>query len=312
LQSVTALTDHTGEQVETTEYGPFGEMTGVSGSSPNSLKYTGRLYDEITGHYYYRARHYDPETGRFISEDPLGFEAGINFYAYVLNNPINFNDPDGLILNYVIGGGSSVLMGYGLSMLTGQDYSWKNAAIDFTLGAVGVGVINKGSKLWQLHKVKNMAVPGRELGVIGENLAGIAPKGKTAISSLTGNAVRRFPDKLDDLGNITEVKNVLEISAKDATQIFDSILYSQKMGGTTTLLTRGSATNISRVQGFVDDGLLQLGKIPRISPSGVANLSNSASAGIGLGVGAGNNASGGFVLYPNKPNTNMLQSVYAK
>jgi hypothetical protein len=62
----------------------------------------------------------------------------------------------------------------------------------------------------------------------------------------------------------------------------------------------------------VDDGLLQLGKIPRISPSGVANLSNSASAGIGLGVGAGNNASGGFVLYPNKPNTNMLQSVYAK
>ena len=45
--------------------------------------------------YYYRARYYDPEIGRFISEDPLGFEAGINFYAYVNNNPINFNDPFG-------------------------------------------------------------------------------------------------------------------------------------------------------------------------------------------------------------------------
>ena len=39
---------------------------------------------------------YDPEIGRFLNEDPLGFEAGINFYVYVHNNPVNFNDSDGL------------------------------------------------------------------------------------------------------------------------------------------------------------------------------------------------------------------------
>ena len=37
---------------------------------------------------YYRARYYDPTAGRFLSEDPTGFMAGMNFYAYVTNNPI--------------------------------------------------------------------------------------------------------------------------------------------------------------------------------------------------------------------------------
>ena len=45
---------------------------------------------------YYRARYYDPKIGRFISEDPIGFYGGHNFYGYVANNPIRFTDPRGL------------------------------------------------------------------------------------------------------------------------------------------------------------------------------------------------------------------------
>ena len=45
---------------------------------------------------YYRARYYDQNPGRFISEDPFDFAGGINFYAYSQNNPILVTDPFGL------------------------------------------------------------------------------------------------------------------------------------------------------------------------------------------------------------------------
>ena len=58
--------------------------------------YTGREPD-ATGLVYYRARYYDPGQRRFTQRDPIGFGGGINQYAYVQNNPINFNDPNGLL-----------------------------------------------------------------------------------------------------------------------------------------------------------------------------------------------------------------------
>src|SRR5215469_11990327 len=50
---------------------------------------------------YYRARYYDPTTGRFLSEDPIGFVAGENFYSYVENDSLNFVDSFGLCSNDV-------------------------------------------------------------------------------------------------------------------------------------------------------------------------------------------------------------------
>ena len=44
---------------------------------------------------YYRARYYNPTTGRFLSEDPIGFQGGFNLYAYANENPLRFNDPFG-------------------------------------------------------------------------------------------------------------------------------------------------------------------------------------------------------------------------
>jgi RHS repeat-associated protein len=68
----------------------------TSGASTNSVQYTGRENDG-TGLHYYRARYYHPDLQRFISEDPVGLEAGdVNFYVYVSNSPLNFVDPFGL------------------------------------------------------------------------------------------------------------------------------------------------------------------------------------------------------------------------
>jgi RHS repeat-associated protein len=58
--------------------------------------FTGREWDPETGLYYYRARYYDPKLGRFVSEDPIKFLGGANFYAYVENSPTTRRDPSGL------------------------------------------------------------------------------------------------------------------------------------------------------------------------------------------------------------------------
>ena len=98
LGSITALTDQAGATVQKYEYDSFGEI--ISVSDPSFIQpytYTAREYDRETGLYYYRARYYDAEIGRFISEDPIGFEGGINYFTYVENNSLNWLDPYGLV-----------------------------------------------------------------------------------------------------------------------------------------------------------------------------------------------------------------------
>jgi RHS repeat-associated protein len=96
LGSVTSLTNSAGAAAETYTYDSFGKVTASSGSLTNPFQYTGREMDPETGLYYYRARYYDPSVGRFLGEDPIGFQAGdSNFYRYVQNGPVSLTDPQG-------------------------------------------------------------------------------------------------------------------------------------------------------------------------------------------------------------------------
>lgn len=96
LGSTIALGDGSGTLQTQYTYEPFGFTTQTGSSSTSSYKYTGRE-DDGTGLSYYRARYYHPRLQRFISEDPIGFEAGdMNVYAYVGNNPVGYVDPYGL------------------------------------------------------------------------------------------------------------------------------------------------------------------------------------------------------------------------
>jgi RHS repeat-associated protein len=94
LGSTNGLTDSTGALTSQTAYDSFGNATNSSFS--NRYQFTGREFDNFTGLHYYRARWYDANLGRFISEDPIGIAGGINQYSYVSNNSINKNDPLGL------------------------------------------------------------------------------------------------------------------------------------------------------------------------------------------------------------------------
>jgi len=87
LGSITSLSNSAGVLAQTYTYDSFGNETASSGSLTNFFRYTGREFDTETNLYYDRARYLDPSTGRFLSEDPLRFAAGPNFYPYVRNEP---------------------------------------------------------------------------------------------------------------------------------------------------------------------------------------------------------------------------------
>lgn len=77
-------------------YDPWGNVISSTGTLANPLRYTSREYDAESGLYFYRARYYDPQVGRFISRDPKGIQGGLNLYAYVGNHPTNATDALGL------------------------------------------------------------------------------------------------------------------------------------------------------------------------------------------------------------------------
>lgn len=94
LGTTRALTNPSGAVTSSLSYDSYGNVT--SGSVPTRYIYSGREIDSDTSLMYYRARWYDSKQGRFVSEDPIGFEGGdMNLYSYVLDNPLNGTDPEG-------------------------------------------------------------------------------------------------------------------------------------------------------------------------------------------------------------------------
>jgi RHS repeat-associated protein len=94
--SITSLTNNVGAIVATYTTDTFGRQLSSTGTVVNPFRYTGREWEGEIGLYYYRARYYDANAGRFVSEDPIRFMAGdVNFYSYVTQDPINFRDPSG-------------------------------------------------------------------------------------------------------------------------------------------------------------------------------------------------------------------------
>jgi RHS repeat-associated protein len=90
------MLDTSGRIVWSASYDSFGNITIETEAIPNNLRLAGQYQDEETGLYYNWNRYYDPSTGRYISADPIGLDGGMNLYAYVQNDPVNWIDPNGL------------------------------------------------------------------------------------------------------------------------------------------------------------------------------------------------------------------------
>jgi RHS repeat-associated protein len=94
LGSVVSTTNSAGAIAQSRQYDAWGNL--LTGATVGSYAFAGREWEPETQLYFYRARFYDAKIGRFLSEDPLGFQADGNFYRYVLDNPVNLIDPMGL------------------------------------------------------------------------------------------------------------------------------------------------------------------------------------------------------------------------
>jgi RHS repeat-associated protein len=95
LGSVREVENSAGVMQARYDYDPYGRMTIIAGSFTADHGYAGMYYHAASGLNLTLFRAYDSDLGRWLSRDPIQESGGLNLYAYVFNNPLNFNDPAG-------------------------------------------------------------------------------------------------------------------------------------------------------------------------------------------------------------------------
>jgi len=212
LGSASDLTSSAGASASNYTYDAFGNLLAPQASEDtNRYLFSTKEFDARSGLYYFGGRYYDPEIGRWLTPDPLGFVNGPNMYAYVDNNPINEIDPYGLfswnrgwreaIKGVVKGGTAGWLLGqFGgpLVPYTGPE----GAGLGALLGGAG-GFIN-GAWADENPVVANAlgtSLQGAVGGPAGAVIGGIGG----AVGGLTSCPERNTPDNAGLNGIISGV-----------------------------------------------------------------------------------------------------------
>ena len=170
LGTVRDIANNSGAIVDHLGYDAFGAVTiETDPSYGDRFKFTGREFDPVTGLYSYRARWYDATSGRFLSEDPIGFGGGdTSLYRYVRNSATNATDPLGLYGDWPTGQQVAGTIAEGGSFLPiageiadigqvvtgrdlyGNDLTWGErglTAVGAALPCVPGSVVRRGGKL---------------------------------------------------------------------------------------------------------------------------------------------------------------------
>ncbi|MEC4020976.1 RHS repeat-associated core domain-containing protein [Streptomyces sp. H27-D2] len=139
LGSVVGLADADGTIATSYAYDPNGTPTSSGAATSNPYTFTGRE-DDGTGLLYYRNRYYDPQTGRFISQDPIGYAGGPNLYQYALSSPTTYTDPSGnspMLAGCVVGGLVDGGMDWLGQRLSGRKVDWGQVGMSAAIGCLG-------------------------------------------------------------------------------------------------------------------------------------------------------------------------------
>ena len=144
-------TDSGGTAVWKWESDPFGTTAADTDPDGNgtpvtvNLRFPGQYYDQETGLHYNYWRYQDPNTGRYLTADPLGLRAGPNLYTYVHNNPARWIDPLGLDVTTCLYPGFPPHIGLGVntSDTTGRRTDGTSDLIDIINGEDVPGEVSK-------------------------------------------------------------------------------------------------------------------------------------------------------------------------
>jgi RHS repeat-associated protein len=146
--SIIAVANNTGTTLEIDTYDPYG-IPGPTNTS--RFQYTGQASIPELGLYYYKARFYSPDLGRFLQTDPVGYKDDLNLYTYVGNNPVNANDPSGEFIMFI----PAIITGARLGYAAYQAYRVYKAAKTIktvvvvataTATAAGIVALNEATK----------------------------------------------------------------------------------------------------------------------------------------------------------------------
>ena len=277
VTSVTALADHTGAVQESYDYSPFGRLRAisVSGSSANTLRYTGREADD-SGLYYYRARYYDPLVRRFLTEDPIGFAGGVNFYAYAGNDPVRFNDPSGeFVLGFTLGGGLNFPFIGPIGPAGGASVTF---AIDDNFDFIVVGTPELGLGIGEGGTAFARGVVSFDKASKVENLLEFGVSVSADLGPVSGSATK----PINDDGSLSDIT-------------FFELGVDRPVTGFDASVTVGFGVRLAGSQGSG-------------SPTGVAPGPGGGSGSPGFDSEAG----GGLVRYPSEPGLGQLTEIYRK
>ena len=185
---------------------PFGESLLHPDATDDQGDFTGHIRDKASGLTYMQARYYDPVAGQLLSVDPVTFmdkpyPGQFNRYAYTWNDPINANDPDGELLNFVIGAAIGAAIETGSQLIAnGGDFSALDGGAILKSGGVGALTGGIGGALAKQGATRAIGgLSNQAKGRLGETIV----RGKLALKGQKVIATQTKASQVPGLQNVT-------------------------------------------------------------------------------------------------------------
>lgn len=269
---------------------------------------------------------------RFISEDPMGFEGGdVNLYAYVGNNPINNNDPSGnfcipclaplvppALKAIGIGIGTSVAAGGAIrgTVAAAQGQSVSSAVFDSNamawdagLGVLG-GAAGAGARAWQVGRLPSAAKGDLGEALFRERLGSSASFAEQV--TVRGAGAKPRLDFVIDSGrslSAVEVKTFGSPLSRSQQTVFGHI----NAGGVGNATGKNAFIEVNGVRtSLANKPVTSFDEVRYGAFDFVRGVDGARGGALAGGIYNGGAAAGGYLLYPNKSNTNMMRAVYSK